>query len=96
MTLVEDWAVSLAMVAVYLAGSLSGSLALNLLTLSASLLKWSNRISKNMRMHGRAIDHIKGLDMAKELIKEHDERDDWTIGLGLIVPDHDKGKKTMM
>jgi len=33
------------------------------------------------------------LDMAKEMIKEHDGRDDFAIGLGMIVPDRDRLEK---
>jgi hypothetical protein len=110
MTAVEEWVISAATVLVYLAGasavcsSFLGSIVLvSLLMLSTGLLGLSNRRSEDMRMHGRVILVIgepklykRRLDMAKELINEHNGRDDWAIGLGMIVPDHERVIKTTM
>jgi hypothetical protein len=110
MTAVEEAVVSLASMLVYLAGasavcsSFWGSLVIvGLLMLSSGLLGLSNRGSRDMRMHGRVISvvgkpklYTRRFEMAQEMIKEHNGRDDWAIGLGMIVPDRDKVQKATM
>lgn len=110
MTTGEGWLACVAAGMVYGAGacalcsSLGGSVVVVLLLVgSAGLLAWSNARTTVMRMHGRTIRVVglpkkyeRRLDMAKELINEHDGRDDWAIGLGMIVPDRDKVKPATM
>ena len=109
MSTMESIVVSIATAIVYLAGAFAlcsnfhGCLVIiTLLLVSAGLLSWANGRAKDMRMHGRVIRVVgepkrykQRREMADELIKEHG-RDDWAIGLGMIVPDHDRVKKAMM
>ncbi|PVG02612.1 hypothetical protein CPB86DRAFT_780025 [Serendipita vermifera] len=102
-TTVEGFATAFATLLVYgsaaLAAncSISGSLCIAcLLVLSAGLLGLCNALTRTLQMFGRVVyvvgkpkKYTRRLYMAKELIKSSG-RDDWAIGLGLIVPQADR------
>ncbi|KDR67388.1 hypothetical protein GALMADRAFT_258344 [Galerina marginata CBS 339.88] len=97
-TAIEGFATATATFIVYSAAALAsnaskfGSLVIaSLLVVSAGLLGICNALTRDLQVYERKVSVVAGpkkyfrrLDMAKELIEEID-RDDWAIGMGLIV-----------
>ncbi|KLO14780.1 hypothetical protein SCHPADRAFT_292005 [Schizopora paradoxa] len=104
-TTIEGFTTSFSAILVYMSAILAfnatpvGSLAiLSLLLSSAGLLGLCNSMTKKLRMFdcvvyqvGEPKKYERRLHMAKELIEESG-RDDWAIGMGLIVPPKDKAQ----
>ncbi|KAG8842716.1 hypothetical protein FRB96_004820 [Tulasnella sp. 330] len=103
---VESVAVGIATLLVYVSAALAGNastvgslLLACLLLVSVALLGLSNMVTTTLRMFGRVVKvdgkpkpYGRRLDMVKELIEES-KRDDWAIGMGMIVPPAEKAKK---
>ncbi|KAG8860522.1 hypothetical protein FRB96_003776 [Tulasnella sp. 330] len=103
---IESVAVSIATLLVFVAAALAGNastvgslLLACLLLMSVALLGVSNMVTTKLRMFGHMVRvdgeptrYNRRLDMVRELIAES-KRDDWAIGMGLIVPPTDKAQK---
>ncbi|OCK79938.1 hypothetical protein K432DRAFT_353940 [Lepidopterella palustris CBS 459.81] len=99
-TVMESFAINFATLLVYSSVIVSencsnlGSLVILMLLLaSTAILGMSNLLLPKQRMHDRVISVVgepvkykRRLDLAKQLIKETG-RDDWAVGLGMIVPE---------
>jgi hypothetical protein len=99
----EEFTTSAATILVYLSAavasnaSITGSfLILGLLLFSVAMLGLSNALTKSLQMFGRTVTMVgepksysRRLDLAEEMIACHDGRNDWAIGMGLIVPPKD-------
>jgi len=64
------------------------------------LLGLCNLATENLQMFDRIVykedsakKYVRRLDMVNGLIAEYDGRDDWAIGMGLILPKADKAQK---
>jgi hypothetical protein len=96
---IEGFSTSFATLLVYLAAALAsnastvGSLfILVLLFASVAMLGLCNTLTESLQMHdcivnvvGKPKSYIRRLDMAKDMIDCHNGRNDWAIGMGLIV-----------
>ncbi|KAG8860521.1 hypothetical protein FRB96_003775 [Tulasnella sp. 330] len=103
---IESVAVSIATLLVYVSAALAGNastvgslLLACLLLVSVALLGLSNMVTTKLRMFGHVVRvdgkptrYSRRLEMVKELIEES-KRDDWAIGMGLIVPPAEKAQK---
>ncbi|KGO76781.1 hypothetical protein PITC_089850 [Penicillium italicum] len=108
-TLFDELLITFSTLVVYLSAVLSansstvGSLCLLwLLLVSAGLLELCTGLSNGLQMYGRMlrvvgkpIPYARRLDLAKELIQETG-RDDWAVGLGLILTSKDRGDGSVL
>ncbi|KAI5842350.1 hypothetical protein BZA05DRAFT_379903 [Tricharina praecox] len=106
---VEGFAVSAATVLVYgtaavmgVASATGSAVILGLLLAEAGLLGLSNAVAKRAVMFGRGISTIgspkpygRRTDLVKELVAETG-REDWAIGLGMMVPSAGQAKEILL
>lgn len=104
-TLLDELLIAFSTLVVYLSAVLSGNSSttgslylLCLLLVSAGLLELCTELSNGLRMHGRQLrvvgkptPYTRRLDLAEELIQETG-RDDWAIGLGMILTPTGRGE----
>ncbi|KAJ6137693.1 hypothetical protein N7471_004179 [Penicillium samsonianum] len=104
-TLLDELLIAFSTLVVYLSAVLSGNSSttgslylLCLLLVSAGLLELCTGLSNGFRMYGRQLrvvgkptPYTRRLDLAEELIQETG-RDDWAIGLGMILTPTGRGE----
>ncbi|KAF9250650.1 hypothetical protein DTO013E5_3097 [Penicillium roqueforti] len=104
-TLLDELLITFSTLMVYLSAVISGNSSimgslclLCLMLVSAGLLELCTGLSKGFRMYGRMLKvvgkptpYTRRLDLAEELIQETG-RDDWAIGLGMILKPTGRGE----